>query len=452
MLEEEIIVIEDATEEEIIVEDENVAIDPTIPDYVRNLTEEEVGKLSILDNTGAGDEYLSNDGTYKKMTDITGTSNYQELKNKPSINDVELDGNKTLEELGIQPKGEYLESETDPTVPDYIKNITQEEIEQWNSGGKDIMPLTSNGTPTEPVVLEPSKLYYITTENLGKLYFRSLQEPENVIHNMTIEMRGLLSFNDNGNYLWYYLTIINGAGLYYAQVYNNNSSNVEAKRILFNEIALTANTPTKTSQLTNNSGFITNEVADLINYYDKEYIDNMPTGGSEFIEVTGYSSSNRFNLDTSIYKTGQIFYVKGNTQYFSLNGTNPTYSNGNGLLTQGIYILCYNESYPDGSVTKPIILYKICPYSSDSSTYYSLPEANQIYKQGSSVYHTRYNVSLTNYASLSGVETFTGKKTFNTLPESSISPTTDNQFTNKKYVDDTISTALGNIETDLGGI
>lgn len=31
-----------------------------------------------------------------------GTSNYEELNNKPSINSVELVGNKTLEELGIE--------------------------------------------------------------------------------------------------------------------------------------------------------------------------------------------------------------------------------------------------------------------------------------------------------------------------------------------------------------
>lgn len=39
-----------------------------------------------------------------------GTSNYQDLENKPSINDIELVGNKTLDELGIQKKGEYLTS------------------------------------------------------------------------------------------------------------------------------------------------------------------------------------------------------------------------------------------------------------------------------------------------------------------------------------------------------
>lgn len=37
-----------------------------------------------------------------------GTSNYNQLTNKPQINDIELTGNKTLEDLGVQPAGDYL--------------------------------------------------------------------------------------------------------------------------------------------------------------------------------------------------------------------------------------------------------------------------------------------------------------------------------------------------------
>ena len=247
-MEEEIIVIEDATEEEIIVEDENVAIDPTIPDYVRNLTEEEVDKLSILDNTGAGDEYLSNDGTYKKMIDITGTSNYQELKNKPSINDVELDGNKTLEELGIQQKGEYLESETDPTVPGYIKNITQEEIEQWNEGGKDIIVLTSLGTSTNPVVLRPEKMYYPDRKAGDKIYFRSSKEPENVVHSATLEVHGMITITDGMQYTTYQMNVINGMYLCYANINNGISTNVTLTKVMVANLALKSAIPQKTSQ------------------------------------------------------------------------------------------------------------------------------------------------------------------------------------------------------------
>lgn len=36
-----------------------------------------------------------------------GTSDYSQLANKPSINSVELNGNKSLTDLGIQPSGDY---------------------------------------------------------------------------------------------------------------------------------------------------------------------------------------------------------------------------------------------------------------------------------------------------------------------------------------------------------
>lgn len=42
-----------------------------------------------------------------------GTTNYEEMENKPSINGVELIGEKSLDELGIQPKGYYLTEHQD---------------------------------------------------------------------------------------------------------------------------------------------------------------------------------------------------------------------------------------------------------------------------------------------------------------------------------------------------
>lgn len=59
-----------------------------------------------------------------KGTDGSG-SDYKQLKNKPSINGVEIDGNKTLDDLGIQQKGEYITEETDPTVPQWAKENTK---------------------------------------------------------------------------------------------------------------------------------------------------------------------------------------------------------------------------------------------------------------------------------------------------------------------------------------
>ena len=52
-----------------------------------------------------------------------GTTDYTELVNKPKINGVTLSGNKTLSELNIQEKGNYLEIESDPVYTADKPNI-----------------------------------------------------------------------------------------------------------------------------------------------------------------------------------------------------------------------------------------------------------------------------------------------------------------------------------------
>ena len=60
-----------------------------------------------------------------------GTSDYKDLKNKPKINDVELSGNKSLSDLGIDQ--DFVKSESDPTVPSHVKSITTQNITNWNN-------------------------------------------------------------------------------------------------------------------------------------------------------------------------------------------------------------------------------------------------------------------------------------------------------------------------------
>lgn len=52
-----------------------------------------------------------------------GTTDYEELDNLPQVNSVELIGNKTLDELNIQPKGEYAdEALTNQEIEDLLNN------------------------------------------------------------------------------------------------------------------------------------------------------------------------------------------------------------------------------------------------------------------------------------------------------------------------------------------
>lgn len=60
---------------------------------------------------------ISSEGVLS-ATAVAGTTDYTELTNKPSINSIELNGNKTLDQLGIQPKGNYL---IEADLADYAK-------------------------------------------------------------------------------------------------------------------------------------------------------------------------------------------------------------------------------------------------------------------------------------------------------------------------------------------
>ena len=74
---------------------------PTITEKTNTSTEY---VLTITNKTGSYDtpNLKGQNGTSSSGED--GTSNYNDLTNKPKINDVELSGNKTLDDLGIASK------------------------------------------------------------------------------------------------------------------------------------------------------------------------------------------------------------------------------------------------------------------------------------------------------------------------------------------------------------
>lgn len=105
-----------------------------------------------------------------------GTTDYNDLSNKPQLNGVTLEGDTTLDDVGVQPKGNYLTS-----VPQ-ASSTTIGGIKAENAGIGDTVPvkIKTDGTlvvPTYPesasadiprqqmqntdttVTLEPNKLY-----------------------------------------------------------------------------------------------------------------------------------------------------------------------------------------------------------------------------------------------------------------------------------------------------
>lgn len=60
-----------------------------------------------------------------------GTSDYNQLNNKPSLNDVELRGNKSLHDYGIQPEGNYATKDELPDVSNFITNSVNDLINYY---------------------------------------------------------------------------------------------------------------------------------------------------------------------------------------------------------------------------------------------------------------------------------------------------------------------------------
>lgn len=73
--------------------------------------------------------YVYCDGTWYQRKALGGgggggTSDYPDLTNKPKINNVELNGNKTSSDLGLQPAGNYaLESDMENLQEELKRNL-----------------------------------------------------------------------------------------------------------------------------------------------------------------------------------------------------------------------------------------------------------------------------------------------------------------------------------------
>lgn len=110
-------------------------------------TKEEIPEISVATSETVG--VVKPDGVTTKIDEDgtihavgggggTGTTDYEDLYNKPSINNVELSGNMTLEEIGAQAKGNYAEFDEygNLDVPERVKANTAEFSDGiYSSGG-----------------------------------------------------------------------------------------------------------------------------------------------------------------------------------------------------------------------------------------------------------------------------------------------------------------------------
>lgn len=136
------------------VQGQGYVIDENYTHTDNNFTNAEKAKLDNIDMSTKQDTLVSgtniktiNNESILGSGNITiqggsgGTSDYTDLTNKPSINGVELSGNKTNSQLGIPTKTSditndsgFLTSESEPAFNSSVaKDITSTDISNWNN-------------------------------------------------------------------------------------------------------------------------------------------------------------------------------------------------------------------------------------------------------------------------------------------------------------------------------
>ena len=225
-----------------------------------NVTKTQVG-LGNVDNTSDADKPVSTavqnalnlKANTADLKTVATSGSYNDLTNKPQINSVELSGNKSLTDLGIQASGNYALKSELPTATSDLSNdsgfITKEVNDLVN------YPLTSSlstvatsgsyndltGLPTIPTT---------TSELTNNSGFITNQVNDLVNYTLT---SGLATVATSGSY---------------------------------NDLSNQPTIPTKVSDLDNDSGFITNQVNDLVNYTLTTALATVATSGS-YNDLTG---------------------------------------------------------------------------------------------------------------------------------------------------------------------
>ncbi len=203
---------------------------------------------------------------------VIGLSDYNAMLNKPKINNVILSDEKTLDDLGIQEKGEYANATDVPTKVSQLEN--------------DKGFLTK--IPDE----------YVTEQELDDKGF--LTEHQDISH---LAKKDELHSHSNKKVL---------DNITQESIDNwNNKSDFSGN---YKDLNGKPNIPTKTSDLTNDSGYLTEIPSEYVTeneldgkgYATKEYVDNaIPgSGGTGDVDLSNYYTKDE--IDGKKYITNDI--------------------------------------------------------------------------------------------------------------------------------------------------
>ena len=500
------------------------------------------GSDATVENVGTSLDAVLNFGI-PKGADGETESSYNNLTNKPQINSVELNGNKSLNDLGIQPAGNYLTQETDPVFnASASADITSQDITNWNN--KSDFSGSYNDLTNKPTIPDSTSdltndsgfitnstdgltNYYTKTEVDGKVS-AVYKYKGTVATYADLPSTGLTVgdvYNvetDGSNYAWNgtvwdklggdidlsgYQTKIDSSHKLDADLIDDTSSTnkfvTSAEKTTWGNkydkplagipstdlssavqtslgkadtaLQSEAYTGTITSVKMNGSTVASSGEADLgtviTSHQDitgKEDKTNKVTSISSSSTDTEYPSAKAV-YDALGAAGGESFFVESSTNFILKGKKKGVYSFGLGAYSNvriGVSTASYVDRYVLGGIV--YVLQDIpdtAPTGLENNTQlvrfleYNFT-GNIAFVTGTYRTSSGNELDYTNrlnqmqLVSLSGNQSISGVKTFSTLPESSVTPTTNNQLVNKSYVDGlvgNISTVLSSLTTVQGG-
>ena len=234
------------------------------------------------------DNLLDDKADANSLSTVATTGSYNDLSNKPTIPTV---NNATLT---IQKNGTTVKTFTANSSSNVTANIT-------------VPTKTSDLTNDSGFV---DNTYHDSTKQ------NSLVSGTNIktINNESLLGSGNINITSGGGTM--VDMRVNGSSI----VDSNNVGNIATEgtyNATTNKIATMSDVPDSTSDLTNDSGFITNSVNNLTNYYTKAETDNLLDAETEYVDVsflwtaaangTAITAEQRTLIDTT---NKYIFYIK----------------------------------------------------------------------------------------------------------------------------------------------
>lgn len=237
----------------------------------------------------------------------------------------------------LQNDSGFITQETDPTIPYYIKQITQADINSWNSKQNQLVSGVNIKTINDNSILGSGNLDISTSYTAGTGI--EITE-ENVINNT------ITSYND--------LTDLPTIPTKTSDLLNDSDfvTSSELSTVAttgdYDDLLNKPTIPTQTSQLENNSGFITNNVDDLTYYYTKDYLYNLlpkvSDSGSNISLNNTYSSDLKIILSPSELSQDGTPTPSSPEDIHTISGSNTIRVDGKNLFDGAKEKIYFNSS------------------------------------------------------------------------------------------------------------